>query len=184
VPEEPDDLSAADEALRALREELRVAPSADFQARVRARIEQPREPALRWVWLVPAAVAVLLIGVAAWLLAPRTNGPAVAVESPAPAPVVTATPLAPPTSVTPAPVRPSPVRTTRRARPLAEPIRPLVEPGEEARIARYVASVRHRPLDAETLAESDPHRPLVEPAPIELDPLDTAPLVPDEGSPR
>jgi hypothetical protein len=186
VSEEHDDLSAADEALRVLRSELSVAPSPDLQTRVRARIAQRREPATPWGWLVPAAAAaVLLIGVMVWMRTHRTDRtPDVAVESPAPPPTVAHQTPAPTPSAEPvrAPRRAAAPRTA--ARPAIEPIRPIVPPGEEMRIARYVASVRRRPFEADTLPESDPRVLLAEPAPIGIAPLSTAPLVPDEGSPR
>lgn len=180
-----DEMSAADEALRVLRVELSVAPSPGFQARVRARIAQRRKPAARWGWLVPAAAAaVLLIGVIVWMRAHRTDRtPSVAVETPATPTVVDETPAPTPSA--------EPVRAPRRAaaprtaaRPAIEPLRPLVPPGEEMRIVRYAASVRRRPFQADTLPESDPEKPLADPAPIVIAPLETAPLVPDEGSLR
>ena len=186
MPEERDDLSAADEALRVLRADLSVAPSPDFAARVRARVAAPPEPGRRWRWLVPAAAAaVLLIGAVVWMrLAGRLPAPIVAVELPAPPTTIAKAAPAPTPS-------PEPVRAARRvaAPDTAAPraivrVRAIVPPGEEMRIARYVASVRRWPHEADTLPESDPWKPLAEPAPIAIAPISVAPLVPDEGSPR
>ncbi len=181
-----DALSAADEALDALRAELSVAPSPDFHARVRTRIAERRPPAHGWGWIVPAlAAAVLLIAVIVWMRAPLSDRtPTAAVETPAPLSRAADTMPAPtpPAEPVPEPRRRAAPRTA--SRPAIEPIRPIVPPGEELRLARYVASVRQRPFEADTLPESDPRELLGDPAPIEIAPLKTAPLVPDEGSIR
>lgn len=177
-----DALSAADEALRALRAELSVAPSPDFQARVRARVARPRA-ARRWGWIVPAlAAAVLLIAAIVWMSTPRSERrPTVAAETPTP-PTVAVEPDPPSAPADPVlPPRRAVARAVARG---IEPIRPIVPPGEELRLARYVASVRQRPFEADTLPESDPRELLADPAPIEIAPLKTAPLVPEEGSLR
>lgn len=180
-----DAVSAADEALDALRAELSVAPSPDFHARVRARVARPRA-ARRWGWIVPAlAAAVLLIAAIVWMRAPRIDRtPSVARETPAPPPgAADGTPApTPPAEPVPEPRRRAAPRTA--SQPAIEPIRPIVPPGEELRLARYVASVRQRPFEADTLPESDPRELLADPAPIEIAPLKTAPLVPEEGSLR
>ena len=173
-----DALSAADEALDALRAELRATPSPDFQARVRQRIAGRRTRARRWVWLLPAAAA--LVAVFVMLRGARQErGPATAVARP---PV----PTEAPTRAMPSP-RPTAAaaRTTHRvaARPVVEPVRPLVPRGEGMQIARYVAKVRARPFADESLPYSDPSTPLVQPAAIASAPLQITP-VREEGSPR
>lgn len=178
-----DALSTADEALRLLRAELSAAPSPDFQARVRARLAQPRG-GRRWGWIVPAlAAAVLLVAAIVWMRAPRSDhAPTVAVETPAPPAVANQTPApAPPVEPVRPPRRDGVPRTVARR---LEPVRPLVPPGEEGRIARYAASVQRWPYAAERLPESDPQALLADPAPIEILEIETAPLVPDEGSHR
>jgi hypothetical protein len=184
MAEEPDDdaLTAADDALDVLRAELSVAPSPDFAARVRARVAQRPQPAMRWRWLVPAAAAALLLaGAIAWMRETRSGrAPSVAVESPAPPPTVAERPPAPSSTAEPArAARTTVARVAARRAP-----EPIVPPGEEMRIARYVASVQKWPFESETLPRSDPQEPLADPAPIEVAPLQTAPLVPDEGSLR
>ncbi len=176
------ELSTADEALRVLRAELSVAPSPGLEARVRTRIAERRAPRLRWAWLLPAAaVAILAVGVLVWLRSQRpVAGPAITVRSPA----------RPPSTAGPGPVaerpveRPPVAHVPRPARRAADPVRPLVPVGEDMRIARYAVSVRQHPFETESLPLSDPSQPLAEPAPIEVVPLDTVPLVPDEGSIR
>jgi hypothetical protein len=185
VSEERDDLTAADEAMRVLRAELSVSPSPDLAARVRSRLAPRREPWRAWGWLVTAAAAVLLIGSIVWMRTSRVERPpAVAVVSPAPPPTVASETPAPAPSTEPvlAPRRPAARRTLAR-QPIA-PVRPIVPPGEEMRIARYAESVRRMPFAADALPESDPRELLADPAPIEIVPLKTAPLVPDEGSLR
>jgi hypothetical protein len=187
-----DALSAADEALRTLRAELSVEPSPDFRARVRMRVAERPIRTPRWTWLVPAAAAAALVlaGLVVARRGPRT-GPALikVVESPAPARQATEPKPSEPVSSEPRSIErpPSTVRAARPAiarRDAKEVVEPLVPPGEGARIARYVASVSRRPFAPETLPVADPEEPLADPAPIEIVPLDVAPLVPDEGSPR
>jgi hypothetical protein len=177
MDEERRDDALIDEALRALRAELSVAPSPDFQARVRARLAPRRAPAMRWGWAVPAVAAAALVAALVWPRSQRTvPGAATAVEPSAPPPS-TAGPE--PTGEAPGP----PPRPSFRRR-FPAPERALVPAGEATRIARDAASVRERPFASDTLPHSDPSEPLAEPAPLEVAPLDTTPLVPDEGSMR
>jgi hypothetical protein len=172
-----DGMSAADEALRTLRSELQVAPSVGFEARVRERIAPRRVRAPRWAWALPlAAAALLAISVLVVMRGSERTGPTVA--STAPPPVATRVPVVEPPAVD----RHSAPRPPQRRAPARPAVEPLVPEGEASRIARYAASVRERPLQAEMLP--DPREPLPDPAPIEITPLDTTPLVPDEGSLR
>jgi hypothetical protein len=196
VSEEHDDLSAADEALHTIREELRVEPSPQLAADVRARIAGRRIGSRRLRWILPMAAALVLAAGGALVLlrdrpghvsratdaAPSAKPPSPAVEPIAPASEIE--PATPARNVKPAAAATASVPIRAGIRPEIRPVQAIVPAGEEARIARYAESVRQRPFEADTLAESDPRELLTDPAPIEIAPLKTAPLVPDEGSLR
>lgn len=197
MPEErpDDDLSAADEALRTLRDELRVEPSPQLAADVRARIAGRRIGSRPLRWILPAAAALVLAAGGALLplrREPGLVGPAAEVAPPTKAPSPAVEPIAPANEVEPAtPARDvEPAAATARVpiragiRPEIRSVKAIVPPGEEERIARYAASLRRLPYNAEELPALDPGEPLPDPAPIDVALLDTTPLVPDEGSLR
>jgi hypothetical protein len=182
-----DPLGTADEALAALRSELSIVPSPDFQARVRQRIEQRGAGGRSWTWILSAAAAVALVTVVVFaVLRDRRTEPS---------PTIAAGPSAPPavpSADVPSATVPSdaaPPATDRHvrlavARRPAAPVQPLVPSGEATRIARYVASVRVRPFADESLPYADPGAPLAERPALESAPLTVTPLVQEEGTNR
>ena len=196
LEERPDDeLSAADEALRTLREELRVEPSPQLAADVRARIAVRRIGSRPSRWILPLAATLVLAAGGALLLSRREPGPVGPATEVAPStkpPTPAGGPIAPASEVEPAtPAREVKPAAATAGLPIRAGIRPeirsvqaIVPAGEEVRIARYAASLRRRPLDAEALPALDRSEPLPDPAPIDVALLDTTPLVPDEGSLR
>ena len=170
------DLDAFDRDLQAL---LRVEPSPDFMAGVRARIEQAPPARSAWWWLAPALAA----GVAALLLARAATRTAPAPpETPR---AIAAAPPRPGPPLSPAGA-PAPLARLTAPRPRRAPAPPevIVPPDGERALLAFVAAANARgarrvaPLTASTAADE----PLAPPAPIDIAPLETPPL-PDPAGP-
>jgi hypothetical protein len=174
---EDDDLNV-DDALRALRGALAVEPSDGFESAVRGRLAQrmPDRRSLRVPLLAAAAAALLALTFA--LVGREPGAPATAHLEPSPAPDTIA-PLVPKPGPPATDTRVVRAVSRRPARTTAE--RALVPPDGMARLARYVASVRARPLDPEVLAR-DTFAALAEPPPIAIRAIEIAPLEISEGS--
>jgi hypothetical protein len=161
-----------DEALLTLREALAVEPSADFEARVRARLASRRPPGRRVsTWLL-AAAAVALLALALVGRPPRATAPAPLARSTPP-------PAIAPTATGAADTRAARTASSRPRR--TEPARSFVPPGGMARVVRYVAAVRAHPLGPEVLTP-DPGAPLAEPDALVIPAIQITPLEISEGS--
>ena len=174
---------------RVLKAALSVSPSADFEARVRQRIEadRPSRRAAQYAWLAAAASLVIAAGV--FYAVNRTASPAI-VSGP-PAPQVVARPAPPvemPRSDAPVhrdTIEPPPIRAVRVARhaPRSEEPEVLVPADQMEAVRRLVRAVNEGRL-VEPPAE--PRQGLLAPpatigiAPLVVDPIPLSPLGPAE----
>ncbi len=192
-------LAAADGELARLSREQ---PSPALAARIRTAVAAadeapPRSFALRWAPAL-AAAAVLAIGLAVLVRAPRRGGPVPGatpsaapgrtarvppVSEGTPAPDATAFPTRTASETRPAghsDPPPRPARAAHRSEPQAAEV--LIPAGEAEALLRFAAILRRRAVPAESLLVADLSAPLSEPEGVEIRPLEIVPLAPETES--
>ena len=201
-------MAAADESLSTLAE---AEPSASLRVRIREAVAGSESaPALRWgfAWPVAAAAVLALAAVGVWRATVETVpvAPAVA-EGFRPTAAAASTPRAavtppvvsqgerPRTTTTPRPQVAAPDTGARSGRSAAAPAsvrvargahttepEVLVPPGQQEALLQFVALVHRECLDVPALAAAGvPSADLAEPAPIDIRPIEIAPLDPAEA---